>query len=530
MISKLPKFAIKTLKSSRLNNQVDTTLTVRRQRTVSLGSGTGTITLPDGESFTSFNVDDFLVSIHDRNGNTAFTDGQNLQPISSGTGCHLNVQTNSLVITLANGASSKLKVTFTVQIATAQEKNKNLVPSTQLFIRNEQGNIYGTNYKDADISLEKADIFKVRAVFMGTSSVDPTAPTVTYSNGVGDTDGGQGEIFQPGEKVTGSNGAIARVISGGSSGGTTTASIVYLTTKTFTAGTTLTTATGVTSGNTLTVDSVTTGSTNILSDFQIDNGMRDTYYDIGRITRKASATPPTGRLLIVYDYFTHGAGDYFSVDSYPVGTSTDSISYEEIPLYSAQRVDPDTISPTGEYELRDSVDFRPRVGDVGIIAANDGTAGMTGDELDDTSMSAFQFPKRTFSTSGSGSSLVDIPKTDATFLASFDFYLPQNSALYLDTEGEFQTISGGAAENPEMPNMIDDAMLLAEFRVPQYTFDPLDIGVRKLKHKRFTMISVRLVNELKTLNITLNSICLRRTQRLFRFKMEMDLTDLRMDL
>ena len=71
MISKLPKPAIKTLKSSRLNNQVDTTLTVRRQRTVTLGSGEGSITLPDGESFTSFNVDDFLVSIYDRNGNTA---------------------------------------------------------------------------------------------------------------------------------------------------------------------------------------------------------------------------------------------------------------------------------------------------------------------------------------------------------------------------------------------------------------------------------------------------------------------------
>ena len=54
--------------------------------------------------------------------------------------------------------------------------------------------------------------------------------------------------------------------------------------------------------------------------------MRDTFYDIGRLTRKAGATPPTGRLLIVYDYFTHGAGDYFSVDSYPVGTSTTSIT------------------------------------------------------------------------------------------------------------------------------------------------------------------------------------------------------------
>ena len=33
-------------------------------------------------------------------------------------------------------------------------------------------------------------------------------------------------------------------------------------------------------------------------------------------------------------------------------------------------------------------------------------------------------------------------------------------------------------------NMIDDASL-CRFRVPQRTFDPLDIGVRKLKHKRF---------------------------------------------
>ena len=492
MISKLPKPAIKTLKSAQLNNQVDTTLTVRRQETVTLSGGGGNISLPEGESFTSFNVDDYIVSVHDRNGNTGFADGQNLKPIDSGSGCNLNIGTTSLGITLAGGLNTILKVTFTVQIATAQEKTKTLVPSQTLHIRNEKGNIYGTNYKDADISLQKADIFKVRAVYMGTSSADATAPTVTYNNGTGGNTLST-EIFQPGEKITGSNGAIARVISGGSVGSTTTASIVYLTTKTFTSGITLTSA-QTTFSNTLTTTAVGAGSTNILSDFEIDNGMRDTFYDIGRLTRKAGSTPPTGRLLIVYDYFTHGAGNYFSVDSYPVGTSAESISYEEIPLYSAQRVDPDTISPTGEYELRDSVDFRPRVGDVDTIsAANDGTAGMTGDELDDTSMSAFQFPKRSFSSTGS--SLVDIPKTDATFLASFDFYLPQNSALYLDTEGEFQTISGGAAENPEMPNKIDDAMLLAEFRVPQYTFDPLDIGVRKLKHKRFTMADIGKISE-----------------------------------
>ena len=91
--------------------------------------------------------------------------------------------------------------------------------------------------------------------------------------------------------------------------------------------------------------------------------MRDTFYDLGSITRKAGIAPPTGRLLIVFDYFTHGAGNYFSVDSYPVGTASNSIDYSEIPMYSAQRVDPDVISPTGEYDLRDSIDFRPRVSD-----------------------------------------------------------------------------------------------------------------------------------------------------------------------
>ena len=105
---------------------------------------------------------------------------------------------------------------------------------------------------------------------------------------------------------------------------------------------------------------VVAGDSNILSNFTIDDGMRDTYYDIGRISRKPGVAPPDGRLTIVYEYFTHGAGDYFSVDSYPTGTGVTDIDYSEIPLYSAQRVDPDTISPTGEYDLRDAVDFRPR--------------------------------------------------------------------------------------------------------------------------------------------------------------------------
>ena len=71
----------------------------------------------------------------------------------------------------------------------------------------------------------------------------------------------------------------------------------------------------------MTITAVTAGDENILSNYTFDTGMRDTYYDLGSLSRKAGSAPPTGKLLIVFDYFTHGAGNYFSVDSYPVGTS-----------------------------------------------------------------------------------------------------------------------------------------------------------------------------------------------------------------
>ena len=100
----------------------------------------------------------------------------------------------------------------------------------------------------------------------------------------------------------------------------------------------------------------TPGDRVITPSFSLDTGQRDSYYDIGRIHRKASYQTPTGRLLIVYDYFTAGTGDYFSVDSY-----TGQVTYDDIPQYLATKVDPESIAPVGQYELRDSLDFRPGI-------------------------------------------------------------------------------------------------------------------------------------------------------------------------
>ena len=108
-------------------------------------------------------------------------------------------------------------------------KTKTLQPMTQLEIPNQQDvasgttydnrGIYGTNCTDLDISLMKADVFKVRGVYMSADFATPAvAPTMSYTTSAGSNAIVTGDIFQPGDKITGSNGAIARIINGSASG------------------------------------------------------------------------------------------------------------------------------------------------------------------------------------------------------------------------------------------------------------------------------------------------------------------------
>ena len=95
--------------------------------------------------------------------------------------------------------------------------------------------------------------------------------------------------------------------------------------------------------------------TDITDRFDLDNGQRDNFYDVGRLKLKTGALTPTGRLLINFDFFSHGSGDYFDVDSY-----SGVVDYGLIPEY--------TSDTTGRsYQLRDSLDFRPRVDDASTI-------------------------------------------------------------------------------------------------------------------------------------------------------------------
>jgi hypothetical protein len=197
----------------------------------------------------------------------------------------------------------------------------------------------------------------------------------------------------------------------------------------------------------------TVSDTNITSRFDLDNGQRDNFYDIGRLRLKPGALKPTGRLLVNFDYFSHGSGDYFDVDSY-----SGVVSYENIPSYIS-----DT---TGQkFELRDSVDFRPRVDDATTI--NSG--------LQDRSFD------------GTGASTVDIPKFDSDITTDFEFYLNRIDKIFLTREGEVKVLKGASALTPIIPGNIEGHLHLATLTIPSYTLNTDEVIVDVQDNKRFTM-------------------------------------------
>jgi hypothetical protein len=197
----------------------------------------------------------------------------------------------------------------------------------------------------------------------------------------------------------------------------------------------------------------TTGSTNITTRFDLDTGQRDNFYDIGRIKLKTGAIVPTGRLLINFDFFSHGSGDYFDVDSY-----SGVIDYEDIPSYNS-----DTTGT--KFDLRDCLDFRPRVDDASTVLS---------------SIQDRQY-------SGSGASIVDIVQFNSDVTTDLEFYLSRIDKIFLDKDGFFKVIKGASSLNPQVPKGLENAMHLYTVVLNPYTLHTSDLRILKIDNKRYTM-------------------------------------------
>jgi hypothetical protein len=191
----------------------------------------------------------------------------------------------------------------------------------------------------------------------------------------------------------------------------------------------------------------------ITSRFSVDNGQRDNFYDVGRLILKPGQVTPTGRLMVVYQYFSHGTGDFFDVDSY-----SGEIDYANIPSYVS-----DTTGQT--YELRDCLDFRPRVDDASTI--NSGGQDRSYD--------------------GTGASTVDVVKFNSNVRTDFEYYVPRIDKIFLDKEGNFLVSKGASALEPQFPKNLDNAMHLYTLSIPAYTLSTDSIAVEQIDNRRYTM-------------------------------------------
>ena len=196
----------------------------------------------------------------------------------------------------------------------------------------------------------------------------------------------------------------------------------------------------------------TISDTDVTRRFELDTGMRDNFYDIGRLKLKPGESPPTGRLLINFDYFEHGAGNFFSVDSYS------GFTYKNIPAY--------TSDTTGEvFALRDCLDFRPRVDNASTI--NSGSVDRSFD--------------------GTGASAIEFMKINTDVTADLEYYLANRARVYLTSKGQFQVVKGASAVIPSFGEQLKDAIHLYDVYMPAFTFDTSTIEVNAIDNRRYTM-------------------------------------------
>ena len=467
---------------------------VRRQTTQTIGTGAIEITV-EGGTFGALNTDNFTMAVVEKSSNGSATLNQgdllNIEDFCDSNDISTSGSNQTLDIdgfnTNDNGAV--IKITYTANITDPVARSKNLRSARCLAVESARSanGFYGTAYDDEEITLGVADVHKIRGIYEATGgATTPLPPSATFTVTSG--------TFQNYETIIGQTSNAHGVII--ATGGTT---YFYYISGTFV---NTESVVGQTSSAVATLSNVAAGGQNIMSRYFFDNGQRDGYYDIGKLTLKTGAPKPNNKILIVFDYFTpSGAGDFFDVSSYS------AIEYKDIPVYSPSRVDLGGLEPDGTYELSDCVDFRPVVGQIlgtttfGSNNAQDVTNPVN---LSSNSEGAVYAPfgyttgrsflsARTGITS-TGTNTNDTPVTGSSFVGDIGFYVGRYDKVFLHKSGKFQVSEGTPALSPTKPKAVDDSIEMFELYVPPFTKDLKNVRVRSKDHRRFTMGDISRIN------------------------------------
>jgi len=434
LVFKLPQDTIQTIRG--LNNVIDTNYRVKKvTESQPFNNGIANIaTAGASETFVgsgslepSVARENYLVVVNN-SGSSGLPIGSIVRFDGAGASITVNGPQHTTATLNANVSGNFTgDIISNVNISGKQEKVKNLTNNSTITFQTP------SNLSTVSHSLEKSDVWKVKAIYdSGDTNTDPVLPTLTVANTT--------DTLTPGETITGqTSGAKGTVVLG--AGGATEVTYVPVS-GTFVAEN----VTGATSNFTKVSSGVSNidnnfPSKNILSQYDIDSGQRDNLYDYGSIKLKTGGTAPSGKITVVFDFFTHTGTGYLSVDSY-----TGSIGFGDIPKYTS----PVTGS---EVELRDCIDFRPRRSD-----------------SDSNLIENIELP---------------IPNTD--WEADFSYYLPRTDTVYLSKERKFGSNKGVSSLIPVTPTRLDGTMNLYTLQIPAYTFNAKDVRAEYIENRRYTM-------------------------------------------
>ena len=213
------------------------------------------------------------------------------------------------------------------------------------------------------------------------------------------------------------------------------------------------------SGNTSYAPNVSNTLIDITSNYYLNSGQKDNYYDHSALILKPGANPPAGQTVVLCQYYQHDTigspvQGFFDCDSYSANVYASGL----IPYYSSQNF--------GTLCLRDSIDFRPSR-----------TIGMSANV-------------NLFNLNG-----LKIPEPSAAMTLSYQFYLPRIDKLMLSKDKTFRISQGVPAQNPVAPSDSDDAMTLYIITLPAYTGNVFQIQAQYIEHKRYTMQDVGVLDK-----------------------------------
>ena len=219
------------------------------------------------------------------------------------------------------------------------------------------------------------------------------------------------------------------------------------------------------------INSITKQSDNsdLTEYFELDNGQRDSFYDVGsiKLIDNTLGLTASDNIVVDFDHFTHSGDGYFDVDSYKYGTQSQiddpnndaQILYEDIPIYTSEL--------TGKsYSLTDTVDFRPTI----LLDAQ-------GQPTNTTIGSRMPY--------GAGDDKLEV---------TYSYFLSRIDKIALTKDKQFIVIKGAASLSPKTPPDDPESMSMYIVTVPPYTYNDNDVKVVPIHNRRYTMRDIGILD------------------------------------